>query len=148
MTRGFSLFEIVIGSAIMSLSVLGIFLAISSALGSGLATTDKVQASLYAEEALEAMRHFRDIGWANIGDPTDGTLYYVSTTTTAWATSSGATPLITISDVYRRDSDNDIVPVGDPDPKTLDPNTRKIVSTVSFGSEQVVLISYLADLFE
>jgi hypothetical protein len=156
MTKGFSLFEIVIGSAIMSLSVLGIFIAISSALGNGLATTDKVQAVLYAEEGLEALRHIRDIGWANIGDPADGTVYYLSTTTTAWATSSSPTPLldgifdrtVTILDVYRRDSDDDIVPSGDPAPKTIDPNTRKIVSSVSFGSEQVVLTSYLANLFE
>jgi prepilin-type N-terminal cleavage/methylation domain-containing protein len=156
MEKGFSLLEIIIGAAIMSLTVLGAFAAVSQSLSKGLATTEKVKASLYAEEALEAMRQFRDDGWANLGDIADGTTYYLSTTTVAWATSTTATPLlegvyyraIVVSDVYRRDSDNDIVDSGDPDPKTVDPNTRRVDATVSWKTQQIVFTTYLANIFE
>ena len=154
MQKGFGLLEVVIGAALVSVSVLGVFAAFSAVLGKGLATTEKLQATLYAEEGLEAARYFRDSGWDNVGTPAGGTAYYIAATLSGWATSTTPalldgtfTRTIIIDDVYRRDSDKDIVPADSPDSKTIDTDTRRITATVSWEGQEVTLVTYLSNIF-
>ena len=138
--RGFGLLEIIIAMAIISGSLFA--LAEVSALAVRLTETAfrEQQALFLAEESIENARLTRDTNW---------TTFLASAGT---ETIDNFTRTTTLEDVWRRNSDDDIVPASSPDPKTIDPNTKKVLVTISWedrrGTMSTSLSAYLTNLFE
>lgn len=138
--RGFGLLEIIIAVAIVSGSLFA--LAEVSALAVRLTQTALAehQALFLAEEGVENARLARDTGWSDL------------LSSAGTETIDAFTRATVLEDVYRRDADDDIAPAGSSDPKTLDPNTKKIMVTVSWegrkGTINTILSAYLTNLFE
>lgn len=154
--RGFSIIEVVIASAILGIvlfSLASVFLLASRL---SREASNKIRANFLAEEGLEVMRFLRDQSWdQNIAPLLVGTSYYLTfaTTTSAWdvlTTNPGLadglfTRAIKVEEV-RRDSNDDIVSSGG----TVDPDSLKIISSISWGPEPVNTITvetYLSDIF-
>ena len=155
---GFGLVEIVIASAIISVSVFS--LSAVAVIGSRLQSQslEKIRANFLAEEGAEAMRFLRDKGWStNISLLSQGTDYYIkfSTTTSQWSISSNPEPFIdslferkvAVENVSRDAIDNIVISGGN-----NDPDTKKFTAVVSWqerGATSTVQIStYLSDVFD
>ena len=133
--RGFGLIEVVVGSTIISLSLIGILSVISNSLHLVDNSLRKAQAGYLMLEGGEAVRSMRDISWANINGLSTTTTYYLtfSTPTGRFATTSENTFIdgifersFTTADVFRNTSD-DISLSG-----TYDAGIRKIRMNVSW----------------
>ncbi len=133
--QGSAMLEIVIATSIflgVVVSLVGVF---NLALKSSLANASKIEASFLEEEGIEAVLTIRDEGWGtNIVPKVSGTDYYLTFTGTSWTLGTTRVLVdgiferkINFSDVYR-DSNQNIVSSGG----TLDLNTKKLVSTVSW----------------
>lgn len=157
--KGFGLIEIVVAAAIVSVSL---FALIGVSRASFKAVDDSLmrrRAEFLAEEGIEAVKILRDNGWAASIDPlTSGTTYYPSfnSSTNTWSFSTsdpGAidgifTRTIVFSDVYRKNSDQDIVDVLAPDPKTFDPGTLLVLSDVAWENKTVEISTYVTNIFQ
>lgn len=158
MNKGFGLVEIIIASAIISVSIFS-FSAVS-VLGSRLQrqSLEKIRANFLAEEGLEAMRFLRDKSWSsNLFFLFPGTNYYLSfsATSSQWSLSSSPTPYIdflferkiTVENVSRDSNDNIVFSGG-----TNDPDTKKITIAVSWqdnnATSTAMLNTYLSDIFD
>ena len=135
--RGSGLIEVVIGAGIIFIVLSGLVSALRLFVHSGSATTEKLQAALLVEEGVEAMRSIRDRSWSEFNGLSGGTYHLVlgsswSATTTVQLIDSRFTRVFTVESVYRRNSDSDIVASTSPDQKTLDPNTKRVVVTISW----------------
>jgi len=153
LNRGFGLIEIIIGSAILATSLLGISSYYQQSLKVSRTTAQTVQTSLLLEESLEVAKFFRDTSWTNISAPATGTTFYLSFNGTNWATSTTNTYIdgtfertIRLDDVYR-DGTDDIVSTGG----TLDVGTRKVTATVSWWDHTATttrtIATYLTNIF-
>jgi prepilin-type N-terminal cleavage/methylation domain-containing protein len=138
--HGFGLLEIIIAVAIIAGSLFA--LAEVSALAVRLTQTAlaEQQALFLSEAGIENARFARDSSWATLLASAGAETIDAFTRTT------------TLENVYRRNSDDDIIPVSSPDPKTIDPNTRKVTVTISWqgrkGIMSTSLSAYLTNLFE
>jgi type II secretory pathway pseudopilin PulG len=153
--RGMGLMEIIIGTTIISLSLVGLITSFNLFVRTGLANTQKVQAVYILEESIEAFRYIRDDGWTtNISSLSHGVSYNLAFDGSNWeATTTSALidnvfdRTITIVDVYRRDSDDDIIASTSPDSKTLDPNTVQVTASVSWDGDEVNATTYFTNIF-
>ncbi len=150
---GFGLIEVVIGAAIISISLFGMVSMFSKSIQISREVGKKVQASFLLEEGVEAVRIMRDSSWSNISSLSNSTDYYLVFSNGSWATSTMNTFIdgkferkFVLSNVYR-DSNDDIATSG-----TLDTGIKKITVSVSwFGKNSTTTESvsaYLANLFE
>ncbi|MFQ5661946.1 MAG: hypothetical protein ACE5F2_01705 [Candidatus Paceibacteria bacterium] len=155
-SKGMGLMEIIIGTTIISLSLVGLITAFNLFVSTGLSNTQKVQAVYILEESIEASRYIRDSGWtANISTLSKGVPYNLAFDGSNWeATTTAQASIdnvfdrtITIEDVYRRDSDDDIVASTSPDSKTLDPNTIQITAKVLWDGGEVNTTTYFTNIF-
>ena len=153
---GIGVIEIVVGVAILVIIMVGVVSALHTYVRVGLGNSSTLKALYLAEEGVEAMRFFRDASWsANIAPLAPDTTYYLVfspagylATTTA-TTTDGFERRFTVSPVYRRDSDKDIVATTSPAAKTIDPNTLEVAVTVRFqGGLSRTIQSYLTNLFD
>ncbi len=155
---GFSILEVVVATAIISITFTSLFSVYSSYLKVQFANTRIVKASFLIEEGLEVVRLLRDTSWAShIGNTTAGTTYYLNWTGGAWQSTTTPQTVDTIytrkvvfSAVYR-DSNDKIVSSGG----TLDPNTKgysvtvvwpKISGSTATTSKQIS--SYITNMFD
>ncbi len=77
--KGFSIIEIVVGSAIITVAGLAIILGTLSYIEISSKNSHNVQTALLFEETGEAIQFLRDSGWtSNIGNKTLNTAYYLS----------------------------------------------------------------------
>lgn len=108
-------------------------------------STEDSRANFLLEEGIEAVRALRDASWdASIAPLISGTVYYpvYDPTQQGWALQTADPGLIdglfsrtiVFGGVYRRNSDDDIVDVSSPDPKTLDAGTRLITVRLGWGT--------------
>jgi type II secretory pathway pseudopilin PulG len=82
---GFSLVEIIIGSAILATSIVAIIGVMGWFTELAPRTTPRLQASFLAEEGIEAVRTIRDRGWTtDISPLNNNTAYYLNWNGTAW----------------------------------------------------------------
>ncbi len=151
---GFSLVELIIGLAIVTIVFIAVFTAYSRFLAIELEVPHQIKGSFLLEEGLETMRFMRDGGWdANIATLSTTSVYQLYWTGTTWQATT--TPQVidglfyrtlSISDV-RRDGNDDIASVG-----TYDPNTKRIDVSVAWlartGTTTKTASTYLTDLFE
>lgn len=155
LNAGLSLIEIVIGTALILLSLVGVAGAYSFYLKAGLRNTDTLTAAFLLQEGVEAVTLMRDDAWSNLSSFVSGTPYHLSWNGTMWtATTSSVlidtvfTRTIVLDDVYRRTSDKDIVASTSPDAKTLDPDARHLTVRVTAPGIDVSVVTYLTNLFE
>lgn len=160
--KGFGLVEILIATAIIGVALT----TLSGVVQSAFRVTDddvlRVQAEFLAEEGLEVARLLRDLGWdANIAPIVKGAPQYpvFDSAVGVWTVEeTDPGPLdgtfsrsLVFENVYRRDSDDDIVSFSDPSAKTLDTGTVGVASRVSWagrtGSSFVEEKTYLMEIF-
>jgi len=159
--QGISLFEVIVAVSIISVILISVVSALQAFLRAGLSAPERVQAIMLAEEGLEAIRFLRDQDWdTNMAVLTDGTAYHLIFNGTSWEATTTPqiiaevfTRIVSVEDVYRRDSDDDIVASTSPEVKTLDPGTKLVTVSVSWnagatGTSTKALTSYFSDLVE
>ena len=149
--QGFGLVEIIVVTAMIS----GVFFAFSQAqvVSVKLLRGEKeyLEATLLAQEALEAVRSVRDESWTlNIATLANGATYYPVVQNGKWAltiTSPGLingkyTREIIFSEVYRNTQDKIAVS------GTLDANTKLVTAKVSWSGKTKELKMYSANFLE
>ena len=136
MKKGFTMLEILIGASIITASFLGVLTVFDRLTRASRQMVELTQASFLLEEGLEAVRIWRDTGWANLGNWPAGTEYYLIWSGSKWATSTVNVFLdgkferkMTATNVQRNTS-KDIVPSGGTD----DPNTKLMTATVAWSA--------------
>ncbi len=153
--NGFGIIEIIIGSALISISLFSLAAVSGAAFKVAENTTRKIQASFLLEEGMEAIRFLRDESWSlNIAPLNAATPYYLNFSAGKWQIISSPTPNIDgifertfiISNVYRN-IDDDIVSSGG----ILDAGTKKITFSVSWSLRGATttknLSAYITNLF-
>lgn len=152
---GFSLVEVVIGAALILLSVTGLVTTYSFYLKAGLKNIDSLKAAFLLQEGVEAATLMRDNSWNSIASLSTTTSYYLywnglmwTTTTTPQVIDSLFYRTLTFKDVYRRTSDKDIVSASSTDPKTVDTAARKLTVRVTAQNLDTQIVTYLMNLFE
>lgn len=134
--NGFGLVEVVVGSAVLSVALLGISTFFQTTLRASKATETAVQGDYFLEEGIEALKLFRDISYTgNIRNMSTTTTYYFSWSGTSWASTTVNTLIdnkferkVTFTDV-KRDVNSDIATTG-----TYDPDIKLVTVSVSWWS--------------
>lgn len=151
--KGFSLVEILIGSAIVSASI--IYIANSYANFVSLSTTNtaRIQAAFLLDEGVEALKTMRGESWTqNIASTTASTTYYLTWSTNKWKATTTPqlinnifTRTMVFSSVYR-DVNFNVAESG-----TIDPGSKKVNFVVSWpdkGATTTKSVSmYLFNIF-
>ncbi|KKW20672.1 MAG: hypothetical protein UY62_C0044G0005 [Parcubacteria group bacterium GW2011_GWF2_50_9] len=158
--RGVSLVEIIIGAALILLSLTGLTAAYSFYLKVGLKNTNALKAAFLLQEGVEAAVLIRDDGWNVFASLATGTPYHLywngamwNTTTTPVAVDGVFERTVIFDDVYRRNSDDDIVGQTSGDPKSLDAETKRVSVRVFVENSATTtldkrMVTYLTNLFE
>lgn len=152
--RGISLVEAVIGSAIAGIAIVAVIGVIASALARKSELTRTVQATVLAEEGIEAMRFVRDSGWATTSALTLNTDYFPVFNGVSWQVQTNQPGFvfgvfdrrIRVSSVSR-DTNQDIVTSGG----TVDPNIKYVTVTVAWSARGATTTktysTYLGNIF-
>jgi len=152
-SKGFGLIEIIIGSAILTISLIAISTYFQKSLQLNQDSGKTVQASFLLEEGIETVKFFRNISWQNISGLTAGTSYYLQFDGTKWATTSsnvfvdGVFERKFAIDNVSRDVNDDIVSSGG----TNDADTKKATVLVSWltrsGTTTKSISTYITNIF-
>lgn len=155
-SRGFGLVEIIIAIAIASLT-LGAFLQVG-VISVKLLHKEKenLEATLLAEEALEAVRSVRDESWTTQIDPLPNNIpYYPVLQGGKWILSAASPGLINgkyqryviFNAVSRNSADpgKDEISTSGSGVYDDSANTRKVIARVLWGTEQKELVSYITN---
>jgi Tfp pilus assembly protein PilV len=132
-TRGLTMVEVLIASAIILTAVVVLLGVHSLYLKTALENGQTVQAAYLAEEGVEVMRYLRDASWSQNIAPLSLNTPYGLALSGAWITNATSTwigafyRIVTLSAV-ERDAASDIVASGG----TLDPNTKLLTVSVSW----------------
>jgi hypothetical protein len=153
---GIGMLETLIGLSILVSAVLVLMATFNSYTSVALRETNVLKGIYLAEEGVEAIRTLRDKSFAtNISAQTIGTPYHLIFVSPEWQLTT--TPQIidgkfqrtvTFDEVYRRDTDSDIIDVSSSDPKTMDPETKKVTVQVVWDDESRSIVTYITDLFD
>ncbi len=152
---GLTLVEVLIAASIVLVFVVALTGVHSLYLRTALKSGNVIKATYLAEEGIEAVRFLRNTSWdtniatlildTNYGMVFNGTTWQASTTNT---TIDGMFVRTVVFSAVYRDSSQDIVISGG----TLDPNTLKVTSTVSWdspgASSNKVISTYLTNIFD
>jgi type II secretory pathway pseudopilin PulG len=159
--KGFGIIEIIIGVAIITISLLGVMLSAKVSFQIISENLRRVQANFLAEEGIEALKSIRDDGWtANIVPITTGTDYHLVYDTGAneWTLVAGAladqidgvfTRTVQLNAVDRdvANGTQDIVFAGG----IADAGTRKVTVTISWpgrsGTKTQAISTYMTNIF-
>lgn len=129
-TQGFGLIEIIIGAAIVMVTIMGMTRSSGYGLQATKRISDQQRAGFLISEGVEALRLIRDDSFANLSGLSTGTTYYLYYNNTINKWKATTTPQVVDTIFYRyftvanvnRDSNDDITSSGG----TLDTGTRKI----------------------
>ena len=158
--KGFSLVEILVSVAVLIVSFVSILTAFQAGIKHSRGSMENVQAATLAEEGIEAVTALRDAGGSNLSSLESDTEYDLHFNGVQWETTQ--TPqtidgvfrrIVVMNEVYRRDSDKDIVPSNSPDAKSVDAGTKKVTVRVSWATttppgKERVMETYLMNLFQ
>lgn len=150
---GFGMVEIIIGAAVLSVSLLGIANFFQSTLAVSRTTSAMVQGGYLLEEGVEVVKLLRDEDYSsNIAQMSTTTPTYLVWNSTAWATSTVGTFIdgkferSIIAGEVTRDTGGDIAPSG-----TFDPNTKLITVTVAWQTKGATttktIQTYITNIF-
>lgn len=157
--RGFGLIEVLVASVIISTSLIALASVIQISYRVVGESFNRGKAEFLAEEGLEVVRILRDSSWFdNITTLATSTTHYplFNSASSTWSLvqsdpgiiDNEYTRIILIENVYRRNSDDDIVSASSTDAKTIDPGTKMITSRVFWGeSKELSLMTYMMDIF-
>ena len=157
---GFELIEVIVGAAVITLSLAAIISMLLVTLRESLAAPAELKAAALAEEGLEALRALRNQSFASqIAALSVDTPYHLSFAGGAWQVSLSGGYIdgefdrtLLFESVYRRTSDSDIVDAASPDTKALDADARKATVTVSWwegnATSTVSAATYLTNLYD
>ena len=150
---GFGVVEMLIGAAVLSVSLLGIANFFQTALRASGTTQAAVQGDYLLEEGVETTKIFRDLSYTNnfikISTTTN---YYFAWSGTNWATTTTNTFIdgkferkLTFTDV-KRDVNSDISSSG-----TYDPDTKLVTVSVAWagpsGTTTHSIQTYVTNIF-
>ena len=152
--KGMSLIEVIVASAIISLSMISTSMVYGNMVALSTENTAKVQAIFLLDEGVEAVKSMRGDSWSNIASTTPGTMYYFLWSNNKWnATTTQSvidgifTRTFSVSPVYR-DVDLNISTT----PGTDDPGTKQVDITVSWkdrtGTSTRSTSMYIFNLYE
>ncbi len=152
-SKGFGLIEIIVGSAILTISLIAISTYFQKTLQLSQDSAKMTQASFLLEEGIEVAKFFRDTSWLNISGLTSGASYYLQFNGTKWATTSsnvfvdGIFERKLVIDNVSRDANDDIVSSGG----TNDADTKKATVSVSWlgrsGTTTKSISTYITNIF-
>ncbi len=150
-SRGVSVIEVLVGVAILGFATIFLAQAFNLFFTNATLVRETTKASFLAAEGMEMVRFVRDEDWNTIDGLTNGTSYapavsggVVTLTTTPEVIDSTYTRTIVFSSLSRN-TDDDIVTSGG----TVDPDSRRVTVTVSWGSgESVVIEGIITNLFD
>lgn len=139
-SRGVSILEILIASAIIGISVVGVITSLKVFLVFSLKNTEDAQSSILLEESLEVVQYLRDKGWdQNIKDLVIDQDYYIywdgidySITDIPQLENGKFTRKIQFKEVMRDNSSDDIVTTGG----YTDSGTKKVLVDISWQSHE------------
>lgn len=150
--KGFMTLEVMIGATLITLSILASMSVAQKSIMVARQALHNSQAGFLLEEGAEAVRILRDNNWTNISGLSTGTTYYPLFAGNTWTLSTTPntvdifTRTVTISNVNRDDTTDDISAVG-----TNDPRTKLVVVTVSWveggATLSKTLSFYIIDVF-
>lgn len=157
-TEGFGLVEVLVGAAIVAAVLVGSVTAFQSLVRNGLRAPEELKALYVAQAGIEGMRFLRDKGWdANISTLLLDTPYYLSSALPGWEATTTLSLIdgafkrtVELESVYRRDSDKDIVASTSAEQKTLDPDARLVIVTVTATStgSSISITTLFTNLFD
>lgn len=138
--QGIGVVEIIVGTGILTLSLIGVIIAFNLHFQAGIENTKKIQAAYLLEEGMEVAQFFRNSNWTtNITTLTSDTPYSLFFNGVFWEATTSLALIdgvfertIVLQDVYRRDADSDIVASTSPDANTRDPDARHVTVFVSW----------------
>lgn len=117
--KGISIVEVVIASAIISLSMIYITNVYGNLLTLSLSNTEKVQAVFLLDEGVEAIKTMRNYSWSSIASSSADTTYYLIWQNSRWQSTTSPNIIdnkfirtFTVSNVYRDPSTLNIVTSG------------------------------------
>lgn len=146
--NGFSIVEVMLAVALFMIFATGMVGAVLYGLDNNRLSGEQLIANQYAAEGLEAARSIKNQAYTNLVNSTGTGIAQVGNVWTFSGTNNiydKYTRVITVVDV-ERDANGNIVASGG----ALDPNSKKIVSTVSWNftsarANSVVLTTYLTN---
>ena len=147
--------EVLIGTAIVALTLSFTIAAVNHFFAVGTKTADRVAAAYLAQEGIEALRFVRDSSWATIAAlPTDTARYLDIDSDTIGITTTpevidGFERTVVLRDVYRATAGDDIVDEALVVSKALDFNTKLVEVSVYAPATgvTVTLGAYLTNLW-
>ena len=150
---GFGLVEMLVGAAVLSVSLLGISSFFQKTLEVSSLTQSAVQGDYLLEEGIEVVKLLRDAGYANnIAKLSTTTPTYLVWNGTNWATSTtntfidGRFERSILAGEVARDVNGDITTFG-----TFDPNTKLITVTVAWQARGATttktIQTYITNIF-
>ncbi len=153
--RGFSLVEVVIGASLILLALTGLITAYVFYFRAGLQSTPALQTAFLLQEGAEAVTLLRDEAWSNLSALSPETPYFLFWNGSKWVATTSEVLIdgafrrtVTLSRVYRRNSDKDIVASTSPDAKAIDAGTKQVIVRVTAPGIDRILTTYLTNLFE
>ena len=158
--KGISIVEILVIIAIIGIALASLLGLATFSLRASTSIKETTRANSLAQEAIEAVRNFRDgIAWDNddpenkydgLGVITTGIIYHPEKSTDTppkWQliqgeeTVGGFTRKVVFENVSRDTTNYNIVENGGEN----DPDTKKVTVTVSWGNKKVEIITYLTN---
>lgn len=145
--KGISIVEILITIGLAAIIFPALLTGFVAARSGRAQQDERIQATALVKEAGEAVRVVREKDWTSFADLSNppNQIYHPALSGSSWSivsgseTVNGLTRQVTIADVYR-DSSGIIVPSGIPGSQ-IDPSTKKVVATVSWGQPLPSFIS-------
>lgn len=140
--KGFSIIEILVAIFIIAITLTSLLGLTSSSLKTSILIKETTQSVNLAQEAMEAVRSIRDGDWNKITNGNHGLTsiggYWDFDGTENIINSFSRTILI---ENTQRDTNDNIVENGG----TNDPDTKKIIVTVSWKNKETELVTYLTN---
>lgn len=144
-----SLVEVIVGAAIIGtamVAIVGIFGGLSKL---SYRNTARIQATMLAEEGIEALKTMRDAGWtSNISSlNTSGTTYRLFWSGSAWKATTSSSLIDNMFDrtfvvtPVNRDASFNVISSGG----SVDTNSRNVVVTVSWRDDNATTSKSLED---
>lgn len=154
--KGISIIEVIVASAIISLSTISIAVVYGNLVGLSVQNTQKVQANFLLNEGVEAIKTMRGESWSNIASTTASSSYYFIWSGDRWR---GTTTPVLIDGVFTRTfvvlpvyRDVATFNILSNTSGTLDPGTKKVDINVSWlykGATSTKSITmYIFNLYE
>jgi prepilin-type N-terminal cleavage/methylation domain-containing protein len=154
-SKGLSLIEVIVASAIISVSMIYITNVYGNFLTLSLQNTDKVQAIFLLDEGVEAIKTMRNYSWAQLASTTVNTNYYLTWQSNRWQATTTPNSIdgkfirkFTVDNVYRDPTTLNIVTTGG----TLNTDSKIVHMSVSWdykGATSTKTTSfYIFNLYE